>query len=368
MFRVIMFPACEGDCFLVETGDRSSPYRVLIDGGRTSTARDHLIPFLRSLPARAGPLINLMIVTHIDADHIEGILTMIEDGPAPTVGEIWFNDLRHLEIAAGEKPSKRPPALVERADAEVTLSIKQGIALGRHIPALGWAWNRSFNGGPVMVDLKQDPQPIRLTVDTSLLLLAPYPRKLARLREQWKAISDELGDTEHTLADRSKSIPSVENIGALAATPDKPDTAVPNGTSIAFVLCHQGRRVLFGADAQPDDLVESLSHHFREVPIRFDAIKVPHHGSAANNTNRLIRLLEAPQWLISTDGSGRSAHPDAEAVARIVLGASPGKRLIFNYASRQSICWAKPELVAKCNFVPVFPDEEGRATEVMLIS
>jgi beta-lactamase superfamily II metal-dependent hydrolase len=130
----------------------------------------------------------------------------------------------------------------------------------------------------------------------------------------------------------------------MATERDEPDTTKPNGTSIAFALAHDNRRVLFGADAHPDDLAQALRRLEPEAErIHFDAVKVIHHGSAANNTSQLTGLLESPLWLISTDGS-RHRHPDPEAIARIVLTKSAGKKLLFNYATRYNRVWENAEL------------------------
>ena len=74
----------------------------------------------------------------------------------------------------------------------------------------------------------------------------------------------------------------------------------------------------------------------KTYPIFFDAVKVAHHGSFRNNNPDLIKMIDSPRFLFSTNGAHQSKkHPDAETVACIVnrpLSNGIEKRqLIFNY-------------------------------------
>jgi hypothetical protein len=120
---------------------------------------------------------------------------------------------------------------------------------------------------------------------------------------------------------------------------DEADRARPNGTSIAFIVEAEGKRVLFAADAHPNDLAAAVRNfEAGSERIYFDAIKAAHHGSAKNNTSELIAVLSSPLWLISTNGS-KHGHPDPEAIARIVLAPPAHKILAFNYRTIQNRVW-----------------------------
>src|SRR5690606_36302877 len=96
MLRLEMLPAAHGDCLWLEYGDGHEVRRILIDGGPA-----HTYPALRErilhLP-RSARRFELLIVTHIDADHIEGVIRLLQDAPALGLvfERIWFNGWEQL--------------------------------------------------------------------------------------------------------------------------------------------------------------------------------------------------------------------------------------------------------------------------------
>ena len=88
-------PARAGDCFVLEFDDKNC---ILIDSGYQVTYREELKPLLQKL-AEKGCKIVLMIITHIDEDHILGAISFLEDnGNADhpriiQVDEIWHNGI-----------------------------------------------------------------------------------------------------------------------------------------------------------------------------------------------------------------------------------------------------------------------------------
>jgi glyoxylase-like metal-dependent hydrolase (beta-lactamase superfamily II) len=102
MARVKIFPASNGDCFLI----RGSGANVLIDGGYNVTFEDHLRPELAQIGLERQRL-DLLVATHIDQDHILGIIALLEaNGPAVPravleIDAVWFNSLRCLAARVG---------------------------------------------------------------------------------------------------------------------------------------------------------------------------------------------------------------------------------------------------------------------------
>ena len=107
IFTLEALQADEGDCLLLHYGDGQAPRRILIDGGPSGIYNRSLKPRLQELtaPGGAGPRLALVMVSHIDADHITGVLDLFNacdearqnqtDAPAePT--QLWHNSFAHL--------------------------------------------------------------------------------------------------------------------------------------------------------------------------------------------------------------------------------------------------------------------------------
>lgn len=77
----------EGDCFLAEYKKNDEIIKILIDGGKHKEETIKLFKKLK-LPDKH---INLIICTHYDSDHINGIIGLLEDGY--TFDEIWLPEI-----------------------------------------------------------------------------------------------------------------------------------------------------------------------------------------------------------------------------------------------------------------------------------
>src|SRR5580692_2216884 len=103
MLRIEMLPASCGDGLWIEYGDGPEVHRVLIDGGLPGDARK----LLARAAAVGGPFrLELLVISHIDADHIGAPLGLLEKLPAGVeIGDVWFNGRGHLPgefLSAGQ--------------------------------------------------------------------------------------------------------------------------------------------------------------------------------------------------------------------------------------------------------------------------
>ncbi|MNC56119.1 hypothetical protein D3C75_1056930 [compost metagenome] len=62
--------------------------------------------------------------------------------------------------------------------------------------------------------------------------------------------------------------------------------------------------------------------------LRLDLVKLSHHGSQYNTSSDLLGLLDAPIYIVSTDGS-RHGLPNKRTVARLIK--STQGNVYFNY-------------------------------------
>lgn len=347
MLTIEMLPAMHGDCLLVEYGEGAEVHRILIDGGTPGT-----LGVLRDrLGGDGGPTrLDLLVVTHVDADHVGGALALLANAPELVdPAEIWFNAYRHLFRG------KLGPA--------------QGEGLSTAIEQAGWSsrWNRAFDGGSVVVP---DTGPITLPLPggAELVLLSPTWKQLEDFQDTWSDAVSKAGLVPGQGAKPADVLgkrppPSSLDVDTLAKDRFRSDASPANATSIAFLLRHGQKCVLFGADAHPKVLLDSLDH-VEDGPIALDACKVAHHGSRANTSPSLLEKLACSRFLVSTNGDV-FGHPDPEALARIV--SRPGhKALFFNYDTDYTLPWAKRSLCDHYDYSAEYPDEgkEGLLVEI----
>ncbi len=342
MLSLTLLPANEGDCLWLEYGG-ARKRRVLIDCGRKSTYRT-LSKRIDELPADERSF-ELLVISHIDRDHIEGALELMADEELDvSFRDIWFNGYKHLEQATGE-----------------SFGVVQGEALTAYLSQPDVPWNEWFARGPVLWQEGEPLPEVTLAGGLKLTLLSPTLPKLAKLGREWLEVCKKEGlvpghpPEPEPPGEERFGPPDVER---LAREEWPIDTAEANGSSIAFVAEYEGKRVLFAADAHPDVLERALRHLTGDASaVHFDAVKVSHHGSAHNTTRELLELIECDTWLFSTNGS-YFHHPSDVAVAKIIKHGNAGgrrKRLVFNYRSDESEVWNTASLKKKWGYATVYP-------------
>jgi len=367
-------PAGHGDSLLVIYGDPDALHYLLIDGGpyyfyankskKEIGKRQTLSHRLGDL-ARGGVELELMVVTHIDSDHIEALVKWIGSQPKTLpVQDIWFNGRQHLEPG--------------------WLGVPEGEFLGKLIVKHNLPWNQSF-GGHAVVCSPDHVVEKQLDSGMKLTILSPTIEDLGRLKKEWDdVLVQEKLDTDdpqailERLEGHKRLRPEAKplgwlgekvNVDRLAEAEFDEDTTVPNGSSIAFLAEFEDKAVLFTGDAHPTTLVNGIqqllqSRHLSRLAL--DAFKIPHHGSKNNLNRELLQLLECRRYLISTNGSYYH-HPDQEAIARILkYGALEYSKnrfekaeVCFNYHKARVATWDDSDLKFRYRYQAVYPAYSG---------
>lgn len=156
---------------------------ILIDGGYVDTYENYLLPTLEEIAARGGEL-DIVVVTHIDCDHISGIIRMMEDMPI-RIKEIWYNGYRHIQsvaVTAAEKETfiHRNICKEYRAEKAKPISAKQGCTLSALIARNGIPWNTSAKGYTIMAPMTS---PLG---DAIIHVLSPNNKNIEVLESFWK--------------------------------------------------------------------------------------------------------------------------------------------------------------------------------------
>jgi beta-lactamase superfamily II metal-dependent hydrolase len=353
VFQIEMLPAREGDCMLLTYGRTGALSRVLIDGGRAGT-RSALKKRFKRLAEEEREL-ELLVVTHVDRDHIEGILSLLEDKSNPVrFREIWFNGYDHLR----------------NLDVE-SFGPVQGERLTRAILEQRIPWNGKFQGMPIEA---AERCPVRqLDGGLTLTVLSPDRAKLEALIPRWESQCRNEGLVPGVEARRREIPEGMEPFGPvaieeLARAPFEPDDSLSNGTSIALLAEYEGKRVLLAGDAHPDLLEASLRNLLGpaggRVPV--DAMKVSHHGSSYNTSREVLDLLSCPMFLISTNGSIYH-HPEQKAMARLIRSSEREKQIVFNYRSDETLIWNNPRWQTKFGYQTRYPEISDNGSAVITI-
>jgi beta-lactamase superfamily II metal-dependent hydrolase len=339
-FTLRMLGAGHGDALLVEYG--AGPSRILVDGGTPATFA-RVKAALEALPPAERHL-ELLVVTHVDDDHIGGTLALFEKGiDGLAIDEIWFNGYRHLK-----EVEEFGPVQGERLTTQLWPRMDR--------------WNARLGGKAVVVPDGAPLPAVTLPGGMELTLLSPTRGKLLALLPRWEKVCEEAGLVPQVEPSGDEP-PGLEPFGAidvdaLAGEPFAEDHAEANGSSIAFLARHEGRSVLFGADAHPSVLAAAIAR-LPGGALEVDAFKLPHHGSKKNLSHELVSLVDTPRWLFSTSGA-RFKHPDRQTVARILDGRQHGDcELIFNYRSAYTAVWDDDDLRADWGYTTTYGDADG---------
>ena len=192
MFAIEMLPAEQGDALFIEYGAGLTRHRILIDGGTPSTV-DAVVSRVERL-APEDRHFELLIVTHVDTDHIGGILRFLADPPAGlTFDDVWFNGWPQLEPLSADLP-------LGPMTADAILGPKDGEILDRllelQVDRVVRNHNKAFNGEAVMVRATGPLPSHVLDGGMRLTLLAPGHRALIKLRNEWVDVVREANRTE----------------------------------------------------------------------------------------------------------------------------------------------------------------------------
>jgi hypothetical protein len=340
-------PAEEGDCLLLTCRSGRRRHHVLIDGGTPRTA----VRLRERLAALPGRRVDLLVVTHIDTDHIGGIVRLLREPDLPVeFGDVWFNGFRHLPRNA----LNRPRGLKDAEELSAVLTGSEGRSA---LP-----WNLAFGGAAVMRAATEGDgvsgtlPSVSFPWGLKLTILSPTPQRLDALHSGWASYLAALHTEKREPATPNLRRRGVPDLDALAAAPSKEDTSAPNGSSIALLAEFAGRRVLLAADAFCDVLCPALRslRPDKEKRLHVDILKLPHHGSQANVLQGFLDAVRADHYLISTNGD-RFNHPDDEAMARVITQGGPGHSLWFNYRCARTMPWSDARWTQKYGYATRYP-------------
>ena len=357
MLRLEVLPARYGDCIWIEYG-KDPVRRLLIDGGAPGVYKKALKPRLKQLADEEREF-ELLVVTHIDYDHIRGIIELALDDKLPfKAKDVWFNGFRHI-------PDSPPDVLAGKHGEQLTdLLLKNGAS-----------WNaRGFGMQAVVVPEEGSLPRVEFDGGLSLTLMSPTVPLLADLRSDWEQSCEDINISPEELEEARKagrfetldadrpgdaaSGPQRPDIEQLLREPFEEDNSAANGSSIAFLLEYKTLRILLTGDAHPSVLVESIGR-MGDGRLAVDVCKLPHHGSRGSVSAELIKHLDCNAYIFSSNGD-QFAHPHPEAVARVIEHGGDSPELLFNYRSDETGIWDDETLRNAYGYKTTYPDDDKR--------
>lgn len=363
--KIEIFKAKWGESFLVTLSREDRPIHVLIDMG-FSHSYDNIIKKKILEIANVG-IIDYLIFTHIDKDHIGGGIKFLKENNREKlipIGDIWYNGYRHLqnnnksqeklseeEIIKLKSITNNGMVITEERILE-PISGRQGSILGALILEGGYNWNKCFSNNAVSTDVKNVSTEYD---DIKITILSPDVENLNKLEDEWrkelnrigiwKEANDEIFDdafevlmskkSQKIFIPKSKQINFMqEDLFSYVNSEDFVDTDPINGSSISFVIEFKEKKVLFLADAHCHTIIKNLREKYNIQEgkrIFFDAIKISHHGSCGNTNIELLNIIDSDKFIISTNGYMFN-HPDIQTIAQIVCRPTERERVLyFNY-------------------------------------
>lgn len=365
---ITVFQAGPGDCLLLRG---SGGGHVLVDGGLSGSYEDHVAPALGQL-RDDGVELDLVCVSHIDQDHIAGVLRLFDhevewrvydyqksqgNGRVrkprhprpPAVREVWHNafkdqvdlnwgpleDLLVLSMRSYVFAGETGGPLHEAAHhlSDLVTGERDALRLSHRLGdgQLGVPVNSPADGGLLVSD---DVAPVSAGT-LRLTLLGPTDDALERLRTDWqawvrkneKAIreirDDARRDAERLHVDEAEAFRQgmAAVAGALQLPPglrlgdeigDRDKVTVPNLASITLLVEDGGRTALLTGDAHGTDLLDGLEASGaldEDGRIHVDLLKVPHHGSEHNADADFFERVTADHYVVCANGSHDNPDP-----------------------------------------------------------
>lgn len=334
-----------GDCITLLLKNDDKEMHIMVDCGLyTQDVNDYIVNEFHSR-------IDYLIVTHIDNDHINGLIGMLKSKPNLTINHIFYNcyqrtsdDLQEWDENMVENVKRVyghlhvvVDMLEQKINAETSMSLAELILKNEN-----WkrAWRREYiTENSLAIDLENDMgrfiflSPTKNALDDldneyrTLFWKTLYKQKKEDYKKEETIYESLLRIMEQEENDGFDEVPVSfkvldENSLKFYADEKMKGLSLANEASIAFIWEHEGHRILFMGDADPDQVVKKIGDVYKDTPkpVLFDAIKISHHGSAHSTSKELVSIADSERYLVT---GGANARPSYQALSRIIIAPLP---------------------------------------------
>ena len=337
IFTFEALQAKHGDSLLIHYGDSRSPSTMVIDGGPSGiyrrSLRRRLIEIKDALAPEATLGLPLVMVSHMDDDHVNGILGLAaelrdaeeeQETPPFRIDNLWFNSfddiIGNIEVPAlsglAEGASMADlaaavPSLegVDHHVGAVLASTNQGRRLRNMADLLGIPVNAPFTTmgeGSVLVRGAAPESLVDRAGWPQVQVLHPNENRLIEMQEKWDR------DLKKARDDGDDSI--------IFASFGSKDTSPFNLASIVCLVEFGGKKILLTGDARDDDIINGIDEAGLlddEGRVHVDVLKIPHHASNRNVSTSFFERVTADHYVISANG--KHENPDHSTLVMLSM-------------------------------------------------
>ncbi|WP_273859904.1 ComEC/Rec2 family competence protein [Photobacterium sp. GSS17] len=262
------------DSFLLTFRSQNQNKHILIDGGLKRDGRQALKLIEKIF--EQGDIIDLVVLTHVDIDHVNGLLAFFESDNvnADNVRRVLFNVPNSI-VEPELVKDKKTQCGYKEGNQLLELIIKKGINFTQAVEG------DQFNlGEGIVIDI-----------------LSPTKCALELDHENW--LKTNIGHDEDEEYDKEK----------LIEEKHKEDRKPQNLSSIVCLITCDEKKMLFCGDSTPSQIIKD---GLGETPV--DIFKVPHHGSKFNINRELLTSFPSNKYLIP---GNKSSYPNYFTIALI---------------------------------------------------
>jgi beta-lactamase superfamily II metal-dependent hydrolase len=356
--KLTIFPADKGDCLLLQSSDGIA---VLIDGGMPDAYRANVRPFW---DGDAPKVLNLVCVSHIDQDHIGGVLELMNDVVAwrvhdhrreagetetppdfprpPAIERLWHNSFHAqvgenagaiesmLAAAAAHLTNSRAPVLRNLATEyrSIAVSIPEAIRLSRRVSPEQLAIPLNGEFGGLLAFVRDSQAPITFSDRFCVRVIGPFEADLDELRNEWNRW---LRTNRQALSNLEAQEEDLEDQLAAAGRPvdegqigNRNKVTAPNLASLMLYAEVDGHSLLLTGDGHYEDILAGLKHErllANDGHLHVNVLKVQHHGSEHNISRDFLRRITADHYVFC--GNGKHENPD-ERVVQLLMESRLG--------------------------------------------
>jgi len=323
MLKLHVIQAAFGDALLIEYGQ--VPKFILIDGGPRDIFDESLRPEIDRIIGNGE--LEALIISHVDMDHIKGILDLLTELKRQTdaeedhfikIKDLWLNNFNktidkdgEIQPKLKEVHSAAASAFVQMNGVAVALQgVEEGFKVTRLAGILQIPVNTPAPGGIFTVDTIQDDI---VFGELAFSIVGPTQANLDALKKDW------LEWLKKRAIDIAKG-----KFDVLAMS----DRSVPNLSSLMFLVKDGEKSILFTGDGRGDHLLQGLKMKglLDDGRMHVNIFKVPHHGSDRNSNRELFENITADTYVISANG--KNGNPDTATLIWIVESAKTEGRTI----------------------------------------